>query len=79
MSAGERSSAETPAHHVGISPQEDRGGTASAVGEGKGSEEEGGVEQMSLLEVRGRLSCLKPICAQREQVQTLKSSEMLEA
>ena len=27
-------------HHVGISPQEDRGGTAGAVGEGEGCEEE---------------------------------------
>jgi len=28
------------AHHVGGSPQEDRGGTAGAVGEGTGGEEE---------------------------------------
>jgi hypothetical protein len=63
---------------VGCGSQEDRGCSAGAVGEGKGSKEEGGVEQMSLLGVRGRLSCLKPICAQQEQVQTLKSSDMLE-
>ena len=28
------------AHHVGVRPQEDRGGTAGAVGEGTGGEEE---------------------------------------
>jgi hypothetical protein len=28
------------AHHVGISPQEDRGGTAGKVGEGEGCEKE---------------------------------------
>jgi hypothetical protein len=33
------------AHHVGVSPQEDRGGTAGAVGKGAGGEEEGGLEQ----------------------------------
>jgi tRNA(Arg) A34 adenosine deaminase TadA len=31
-------------HHVGISPQEDRGGAAGEVGEGEGGEEESGVE-----------------------------------
>jgi hypothetical protein len=36
---------ETQAHHVGISAEEDRGGTAGAVGEGEGGEEEiGGLE-----------------------------------
>jgi hypothetical protein len=29
------------AHDVGISPQEDRGGTKGTVGEGQGAEEEG--------------------------------------
>jgi hypothetical protein len=29
------------AHHVGVSPQEDRGGAAGAVGEGEGWEEGG--------------------------------------
>lgn len=29
------------AHHVTVSPQEDRGGTAEEVGEGEGGEEEG--------------------------------------
>jgi hypothetical protein len=29
---------------VGISPQEDRGGAAGTVGEGKGSQEKGGLE-----------------------------------
>jgi hypothetical protein len=32
-------------HHVGISPQEDRGGAAGAVGEVEGGEEEGGIEK----------------------------------
>jgi hypothetical protein len=32
------------AHHVGISPEEDRSGTAGTVGEGEGGEE-GGLEQ----------------------------------
>jgi len=32
------------AHHVGISPQEDRGSTASPVGAGEGAGEEGGLE-----------------------------------
>jgi hypothetical protein len=31
------------AHHVRISPQEDRGGTAGTVGEGEGGEKESGV------------------------------------
>jgi hypothetical protein len=31
------------AHYVGVSPQEDRGGTAGAVGEGEDGQEEGGV------------------------------------
>ena len=30
-------------HHVGIRPEEDRGGTAGEVGEGEGSEVVGGV------------------------------------
>jgi hypothetical protein len=29
--------------HVGMSPQEDRGGAAGTVGEGKGGSEEGGL------------------------------------
>jgi hypothetical protein len=37
------------AHHVSISPQEDRGGTAAAVGEGEGCEEEGGVATVSAI------------------------------
>jgi hypothetical protein len=32
------------AHHVGIFPQEDRGGTAGEVGEDTGAAEEGGLE-----------------------------------
>jgi hypothetical protein len=32
------------AHHVDFSPQEDRRGTAGAVGEGEGGEEEGSVK-----------------------------------
>jgi hypothetical protein len=32
------------AHHVGFSPQEDRGGCAGEVGEDTGAAEEGGVE-----------------------------------
>jgi hypothetical protein len=32
------------AHHVRLSPQEDRGGTKGAVGEGEGGEEEGCLE-----------------------------------
>jgi hypothetical protein len=36
------------AHHVSIGPQEDCGGTAGAVGEGKGAAEEGGVGVASL-------------------------------
>jgi hypothetical protein len=39
-----QSIAEGQAHHVGTSPQEDRGGTAGEVGEGEGCEEEGGLE-----------------------------------
>jgi hypothetical protein len=35
--------AETQAHHVGISTQEDRGGTKGTVGEGEGAAEEGGI------------------------------------
>ena len=33
---------ETEAHHVGVSPQEDRGGAAGKVGEGEDCEEEVG-------------------------------------
>ncbi len=36
------------AHHVGISPQKDRSGTAGEVGEGEGGEEEGGLEPAGL-------------------------------
>jgi hypothetical protein len=32
------------ADHVGVSPQEDRGGTKGAVGEGEGGEEKGGLD-----------------------------------
>jgi len=32
-------------HHVGISPQEDRGGTKGTLGKGQGAAEEGGVGQ----------------------------------
>jgi len=39
MGKGERSRVETQAHHVSISPQEDRGGTAGKVGEGDGAAE----------------------------------------
>ena len=39
MGEGERSSAESQAHHVGISPQEDRGGAAGKVGEVEGKKE----------------------------------------
>jgi hypothetical protein len=35
---------ETKAHHVGFSPQENRGGAKVAVGSGSGSAEEGGVD-----------------------------------
>ena len=45
MGKGEGSSAEAKAHNVGISPQEDRGGTTGTLGEVEGGEEEvGGVE-----------------------------------
>jgi hypothetical protein len=37
---------ETKAHHVGISPQEDRGGTKGTVGCGQGAGEEGGLGQL---------------------------------
>jgi hypothetical protein len=30
-------------HHVGVSPQEDRGGAAGEMGEGQGGEEKGGL------------------------------------
>jgi hypothetical protein len=33
MGKGEEASAEAKAHHVGVSPQEDRGGTKGTVGE----------------------------------------------
>ena len=39
------------AHHVGISPQEDCGGSAGAVGEGTGGEEEGSVERRRAEEI----------------------------
>ena len=39
MGKGEGSSAETQAHHVGISPQENRGGAAGEVGKVEGGEE----------------------------------------
>jgi hypothetical protein len=41
MGKSERSSGygETQTHHVGISPQEDRGGTAGTVGEGQSGKE----------------------------------------
>jgi hypothetical protein len=38
------------AHHVGISPQEDRGGTAGKMGEGEGASEEGGVKRSAIKE-----------------------------
>jgi len=45
MGKGEKSRAETEAHHVGVSPQEDRGGTKGTVGEDTGGEEEiGGLD-----------------------------------
>jgi hypothetical protein len=48
---GERED-ETPAHHIGDGPQEDRGGTAGEVGEGENWEEESDVRLMrSLLRV----------------------------
>jgi tRNA(adenine34) deaminase len=34
------------AHHVGVSPEEDRSGTKGTVGQGEGWEEEGGVERL---------------------------------
>jgi hypothetical protein len=40
MGKGERSRAETQAQHVGISPQEDRGGTKGTVGEVESKAEE---------------------------------------
>jgi hypothetical protein len=47
------------AHHVGISPQEDRGGTAEEVGAGEGCEEEGSVAVLvasaDLLRVQRRM------------------------
>jgi hypothetical protein len=42
-SGGENCFGSCEAHHVGIRPQEDRGGTAGTVGEGEGGSEEGGV------------------------------------
>jgi hypothetical protein len=39
MGKGEKSSAETEAHHVDVSPQKDCGGTAGTVGEDTGGEE----------------------------------------
>jgi hypothetical protein len=44
MGKGEESSPETEAHHVGISPQEDRGCTACEMGKGEGAAEEGCLE-----------------------------------
>jgi hypothetical protein len=45
---GERSRAETPEHHVSISPKEDRGGTAGKVGEVESeARKEGGLGQRS--------------------------------
>ncbi|MGA2202038.1 MAG: hypothetical protein ABSG40_08765 [Terriglobales bacterium] len=41
MGKGKRSRAETQAHHVSISPQEDRGGTKSEMGEGESAAEVG--------------------------------------
>jgi hypothetical protein len=41
MGEGERSSLETEAHHVSISPQEDRGGAEEKVGEAAGGAEKG--------------------------------------
>ena len=46
MGEGEESSTETEAHHVGISPQKDRGGTKGTVGEATGGEEVGGVSDL---------------------------------
>jgi hypothetical protein len=43
MGKGERSSAETHAQHVGVSPQKDRGGTKGEVGKAEGGEEEIGL------------------------------------
>ncbi len=45
-----RSSAETQTHHVGISPQEDRGGTKGEVGENTGCEDEIGCLEANGLE-----------------------------
>jgi hypothetical protein len=42
--------AETKAHHVGISPQEDRGGTKVAMVEGEGGAEESGIETWACCE-----------------------------
>jgi hypothetical protein len=40
---GENWASSYQTHHVGVSPQEDRGGTKGTVGEDKGCEQDGGV------------------------------------
>jgi hypothetical protein len=52
MGKGEESSAETKANHVGISPQEDCGGTKGTVGEDTGGEEEIGGGVTSAIRVK---------------------------
>jgi hypothetical protein len=47
------------AHHVGISPQEDRGGAAGKVGEGTGGEE-GGVAVLVASPVLFQIDCRTP-------------------
>jgi hypothetical protein len=68
------------AHHVSLSPQEDRGGTAGTLGAGEGaSEEESGLEPRELAPRMRQAFVLEVnLCAVRT-VETLKSSEMLEA
>jgi hypothetical protein len=44
MGKSQRSCAEAQAQHVGVSPQEDRGGTKGTVGEDTGEEEIGSLD-----------------------------------
>ena len=48
------------AHHVGIRPQEDRGGAAGTVGESEGWEEEGGVAVLVASPALFEVQCRTP-------------------
>jgi hypothetical protein len=59
MGKGERSSIETKANHVSISPQEDRSSAEETVGEGEGAEKGGVVHAAQVITEDGAEPRLK--------------------